>query len=230
MEQAVQGGAALAQGPGAPVLAVPLEQVVGHEYRRSFGQERAALLQLGGSPRLQGLGGAVLEGGAAHFFLAGHVFRSEFGHAVEEIFFLGEVGLGLGQTRGEHGNFRFPGSYGGPCFAGIDAEEWCAFFHLVSDFDEDLLDHTADQRGDVDVFPKGLDDAACADGGLVRGGGRFHEGRRDRIGFLQTGDEEKHGRDADEGGGDGDIFKHGSWVADEDGDGRGGNRTRSATR
>ena len=42
LDQGLQGGAALAQGPGAPVMALPLEQVVSHERCRALGQQLAA--------------------------------------------------------------------------------------------------------------------------------------------------------------------------------------------
>ena len=186
--------------------------------------------EFGGSPRLQGLGGAVLEGGAAHFFLAGHVLRSEFVDPVEKIALFGEVGLGFLQPRSEHGDLRFPRSDRRARFARIDAEERIALLHLVADFDGDLLDHAVDQRGDVHIFPEGLDDAAGANRRLVRRGSGFHEGRGDRIGLLQTRDEEKHGGHSEDCGGDGDVSKHGSWVVDADEDGRGGNPTRFGMR
>ena len=195
-----------------------------------LGEKGLALLEFGGGARLQGLGGPVLEGGAAHLFLAGDIFRAELGDAVEQIFFLGEVGLRFGQACGQHGNFRLPRGDSRPRRARIDAEERVAFLHLIPNLDEDLLHHAADQRRNMHVFPEGLDDPACPDGGLIGCGSGLHEGRGDRIGFLQTRDEEKHGRDSKECGGDGDVSKHCFWVAAGNEDGRGGNPTRSGTR
>jgi len=80
-DQRLQGGAALAQGPLAPVVAPLLQQVVGHERRRALRQQRfagrlaaQAPLQLGKRRRLLGAGwphqdfavehGALRQGGA----------------------------------------------------------------------------------------------------------------------------------------------------------------------
>ena len=62
LDQRLQGGAALAQRSLAPVVALPLQQVVGHENRRTFRQESSARgfaaqapLQLGEGGRPIGL-------------------------------------------------------------------------------------------------------------------------------------------------------------------------------